>query len=120
MLLANDIFAAYIICKKNYSFSRVVFFLSKIANSYLKIIVSTRVRTTAFSSSRFGVRVFVVPSIFTIYPQHFLIPEISETLKGSFTKFFGLVRPKIFDEKRDSPLFFIHKTFRNQKFSQKQ
>ena len=29
----------------------------------------------------------------------FLIPEISETLKGSFTKFFGTVRPKIFDGK---------------------
>ena len=27
----------------------------------------------------------------------FLMPEIGETLKGSFTKFFGTVREKIFD-----------------------
>ena len=86
------------------------------------------------------------------------MPEISETPKGSFTKFFGTVRQKTFDgnlwypllciklfdtpiflkhwrdaheifrhyetkkfstEKRDTALF-IHKTFLNQKFSQKQ
>ena len=41
----------------------------------------------------------VVPNVLTIYPQHFLIPEISETLKGSFTKFFGTMRQKIFDGK---------------------
>ena len=29
----------------------------------------------------------------------FLMPEISETLKGSFTMFFGTVRQKIFDGK---------------------
>ena len=96
-------FVVYVICKKNYySFSRVVFlfFQSKIAKSfYSKINDSSRVRTTAFSSSRFGVRVSVVPNIFTIYPQHFLIPEISETLKGYFTKFFGTVKQKIFDGK---------------------
>ena len=58
------------------------------------------VRTTAFSSNRFGVRVSFVPNIFTIYPEHFLMPEISETLlKGSFMKFFGTVRQKIFDGK---------------------
>ena len=45
------------------------FYLTKIANSfYSKINDSSRVRTTAFSSSRFGVRVSVVPNIFTIYP----------------------------------------------------
>ena len=95
-------FAAYVICKKNYSFSRVVFlfFQSKTANSfYSEINGSSRVRTTAFSSSRFRVRVAVEPNIFTFYPQHFLIPEISETLKGSFTKIFGTVRQKIFDGK---------------------
>ena len=53
------------------------------------------VRTTALSSSRFGVRVSVVPNTFTIYPYHFLMPENSETLKGSFTKFLGTVRQKI-------------------------
>ena len=102
-------FAAYVICKKNYSFSRVVFLFSnqsKIANSS-KINDSRRVRTSAFSSSRIGVRVSVVPNIFTIYPQHFLIPEISETLKGSFTKFFGTVRQKIFDGKLRYPLLCI-------------
>ena len=50
-----------------------------------------------FSSSRFGVPVSVVPNIFTIYPQHFLKPEISETLLGSFTKFFGTVKQTFFD-----------------------
>ena len=62
-------FAAYVMCKKNYSFSRVVLFQCKTANSfYSKINDSSRVRTTAFSSSRFGVRVSVLPNIFTIYP----------------------------------------------------
>ena len=65
------------------------------------------VRSTAFSSSRFRVRVSVVPNIFTIYPQHFLMPEISETLKGSFTKFVGTVRQKIFDGKLWYPLLCI-------------
>ena len=45
------------------------FYLTKIAKSfYSKINDSSRVRTTAFSSSRFGVRVSVVPNNFTIYP----------------------------------------------------
>ena len=48
-----------------------------------------------------------MPNIFTIYPQHFLVPESSETLKGSFTKFFGTVRPKIFDGKTWFPLLCI-------------
>ena len=50
-----------------------------------------------FSSSSFGFRVSVVPNIFTIYPQPFLVPEISETLLGSFTKFFGSVKQTFFD-----------------------
>ena len=99
-------FAVYVIYKKNYSFSRVVFFQSKTANSfYSKLNDSSRVRTTTFSSSRFGVRVSVMPNIFPIYPQHFLIPEINETLNGFCTKFFGTVRQKIFDEKCDTPYY---------------
>ena len=35
------------------------------------------------------------------------MPEISETLKGSFTKFFGTVRQKIFDGKTWYPLVCI-------------
>ena len=45
---------------------------------------------------------------FTIYPQQFLIPEISETLKGSYTKFFGTVRQKILDEKLWYPLLCMN------------
>ena len=104
------IFAVHVIYKKNCSFSRVafLFFQSETANSfYSKIKDSNRVRTTAFSSKRFGVRVSLVPKNFTIYPQHFLIPEISETLKGSFTKFFGTVRPNFFDGKTWYPLLCI-------------
>ena len=64
------------------------------------------------------------------------MPEISETLKGSFTKFFGTVRQKIFDGNLWYPYyawnfsipqifwniegmptkFFIHKTFWNKNF----
>ena len=64
-------FAAYAKCKKNYSFSMVVFpfFQTKIANSfYSKINDSGRFRATRFSSSRLGVRVTALPKIFTIYP----------------------------------------------------
>ena len=64
-------FAAYVMCKKNYSFSSVVFlfFQTKITKSfYSKINDSSRVRTTGFSSSRLGVRVCEVPNIFMIYP----------------------------------------------------
>ena len=61
-------FAVYVTYKKNYSFSRVVFvffYLTKTANSsYSKINDSSRVRTTAFSSSRYGVRVTARPKIF--------------------------------------------------------
>ena len=65
---------AFIFCRicKNYSFSRVVFlffYQTKIPNSfYWKINDSSRLRTTRFSSSRFVVRVTVVPNILTIYP----------------------------------------------------
>ena len=80
-------FAVYVIYKKNYSFSRVVFFQTKIANSfYSKINDSGSLRTTRFSSSRFGVRVTALPKIFTIYPQHFSIPETSGTLRCSYEK----------------------------------
>ena len=103
-------FAVYVIYKKN-SFSRVVFlffYLTKTANSfYSKINDSSMVWTTTFSRSRFRVRVSVVPNIFTIHPLHFLMPEISETLKGSFTKFFGTVRQKIFDGNLWYPLLCI-------------
>ena len=65
-------FAVYVIYKKNYSFSRVVFlffFQAKIANSfYSKINYSGRLGTTRFSSSRFAVRVTAPPKFFTIYP----------------------------------------------------
>ena len=108
-------FAVYVIYKKNYSFSTVYsgvkflfFYLTKTANSfYSKINDSSMVRTTAFSSSRLYVRVSVVPNIFTIYSWRFLMPEISETLKGSFTKFFGTVRQKIFDGNLWYPLLCI-------------
>ena len=105
------------------------FFQSKIANCfYSKINDSSRVRTTEFSSSRFWVRVSVVPNIFMIYPLHFSIPEISETLNGSATYFFGTVRQKIFDGKilipppflPPSPPPVIHKLFRYRKFSETQ
>ena len=46
------------------------------------------------------------------------MPEISGTLKGSFTKLFGTVRPKLSTENRDvpsCPYFF----FRYQKSSRK-
>ena len=66
-------FAAYVICKENYSLSSVVFlffsffFQTKIANLfYSKTNDSSRVRTTRFSSSKFVVRVSVVSNIFTI------------------------------------------------------
>ena len=52
-----------------------------------------------FSSSRFGVLVSVVPNIFTIYPQPFLMPESNETLMGSLWKFFGIVTQTFFDGK---------------------
>ena len=63
-------FAAYINCKKIYSFSRVVFFCqSKIANYFhSKINDSSRLRATTLTSSRFGVRATAVPSCFAIYP----------------------------------------------------
>ena len=71
-----------------------------------------------FSSSRFGVRVSVVPNFLTIFPQHFLMPEVSETVLGSFTKFFGTVKQTFFDGSLwyhllcikvfDNPIFLKH------------
>ena len=88
---------------------RFLFFQCKTAKSFnSKINDNSRVKTTAFSSSRFGVRVSVVPNVFTIYPRLFSIPEISELLKGSFRKFFGTVRPKTFDGKTLYPLLCIN------------
>ena len=93
-------FAAYVICKKEYSFSRVVFlfFQSKIANSfYLKINDSSGVRTTWFWSGTSRVRVPIVPNtlrfrILTplsstpLIHKIFRYQEFSETQKGSPTK----------------------------------
>ena len=60
----------------------------------------------------------------TIYNYHFSIPEISKTLKGSPTKFFGTVRQKIFDRKSWYSLFppssVIHNFFRYKKFCETQ
>ena len=97
----NDLlfFAAYVICKKNYSFSRVVFFQTKIANSFdSKINDNSRLRTTRFSSSRFGVRVTVEPNIFTIDPQYFSIPEIFWNKEGFLYEIFRQ-RQELFDGK---------------------
>ena len=103
-------FAANVICGKNYSFSTVysgvnfLFFQCKTANSfYSKINDSKMDKTIAFSSSRFGVRVAVVPNFSTLYPQHFSIPEFSELLKDSPTNFFGTVRQKFSTEYLDIP-----------------
>ena len=58
---------------------------------------------------------------FTVYPYHFLMPETSETLKGSFTMYFGTVRQKISTENLDTPPSpLIHKLFRYRKFSETQ
>ena len=91
-------FAVYVIYKKNYSFSRVVFlfFQSKTANSlYSKINDSSVVRTTSFWSSKTGFESLLC-QIFLRFIL-ILMPEISETLKGSSTKFFGTVRQKSFE-----------------------
>ena len=48
--------------------SNFFFFSAKLPTFLFKKNDSSRVRTTAFSSSRFGVRVSVVSNIFTIYP----------------------------------------------------
>ena len=115
-------FAAYVICRKNYSFSRVVFlFLDQNCQLFSfknKWQDNSKVRTTRFSSIRFEVQVTIVPNIFTIYPQHFLMPEISEALQGSPTKFFGTVRQKNFDGKSWYSPPLTHKLFRYRKLSE--
>ena len=63
------LFAAYVICKKKSSFSRVFFLFFSVQNCpffYSKINDSSRVRTTQFSSSRSVVRVSVVPNFLKI------------------------------------------------------
>ena len=78
--------------QKNYSFTRVVFLLfqSKIANLfYSKTNGSGGVKTTGFASNRSG---FESLSCQKFPCFHWLlseVPEISETLKGSSTNFFG-------------------------------
>ena len=61
-------FALYVIYKKNYSFSRVVFlflYKTKIGDSsFSKINDSGRLRTTRFSRNTFGVRVTALPNFF--------------------------------------------------------
>ena len=57
----------------------------------------------------------------TIYHEiNFSIPQIFWNIEGMPTKFFGTVRPKIFGGKTWYPPFYPQRTFRNQKFSQKQ
>ena len=57
----------------------------------------------------------------TIYHEiNFSIPQIFWNIEGMPTKFFGTVRPKIFGGKTRYPPFYPQRTFRNQKFSQKQ
>ena len=118
LLLFFLFFAAYVICKKNYSFSRVafLFFQSETANSfYSKINDSSRIRTTRFSSSRSGVRVSVVPNIFKIYPQHFSIPEMSETpnTKGFLYEMFRYCETQQFRRKIVIPPSLLSLTFFN-------
>ena len=116
------VFAAYVISKKNYSIGRVVFFIfqTKLPTLFLSAIKdSGRLWTTRFSSSRFGVRVTALPKFLNICSLLFSIPEISEKLRGSPTKFFGAVREKIFDGKSWYPPF-IHKLFGYRKISETQ
>ena len=42
-------------------------------------------------------------NFFTIYPLHFSIPEISDTVRGYPTKFFGATRQKNSTENRQPP-----------------
>ena len=87
-------------------------FPTKNANDfYLKINDSSRLKTTRFSSGRFGIRVTVVSNSFTIYPYHFSTPENSETLKGSPTNIFGTVRQKNSTENLVTPPFLSIKFF---------
>ena len=60
-------FTAYVLCKKNYSFSRVVFFQSEIANSfYSKMNDSSGVRTTWFWSGRYRFESQPLPTFFNL------------------------------------------------------
>ena len=63
-IMQEKLFIQYIVQWGQNSF----FFSAKLPTFYSKINDSSRVRTTAFTSSRFVVRVSVVPNNFTIYP----------------------------------------------------
>ena len=96
------IFCRIWICKKNYSFSWVVFlfFQSKIVNSfYSKINDSIRVRTSGseavgagFESLSFQIflrfRIVTLPPSIPLIHKIFRYQEFSETQNGSPTKFF--------------------------------
>ena len=96
------------------------FHLTKIANaSYSETNNSGRRRTTRFSGIRFRVR--ALTKSFTIYPQLFSTPEISEKLSGSPTKVFGTVRQKKIGRKILIPLpSLIHKLFVDRKIPETQ
>ena len=135
--MTNDwllFFAAYVICKKNYSFSRVVFlfFQSKIAN-YFYSKKMTAVRLGQHGSKAVGPGLeslscqktlqfrIVTPPPSTPLLIHNFFPyrKFSEAQKGSPTKLFGTVRLKIFDGKSWYPLicikFFETPNFRKHK-----
>ena len=115
-------FAVYVIYKKNYSFSRVVF-LFFIRPKLPTLLIQKEmtavglVRTTRFSSSKFRVRVTALPKNSTIYPQHFPMPEISEILTGSPTKTFD-TETKNFRRKNLIMPPLIYKNFGCRKFSE--
>ena len=101
--------------KKKRSFRRVVLVFFSVQNCelfYAKTNGSSRFMTSKFYSILFEVPATVVPNVFTIYPQHFSIPENSETLNSSTTKIFGTVRQKKYDGKiLFSPLSLLSKNF---------
>ena len=86
-----------------------------------KINDSSWVRTTRFSSSRFVVRVSVVPNIFTIYPKKFRYRQFSGTQhkRVPLRNVSVLWDKKYSTENLDTPLS-IHKLFRYRKFSETQ
>ena len=84
-------FAAYVICKKKYSFSRVVFlfFQTKIANFFyskkMEAVGLGQQGSQAVGSGSLSCQIFL-----RFIPNIFLIPAISEILYGSYTKFSAL------------------------------
>ena len=87
--------------------SNFFFFQCKTAKSYSKIINdSSRVRTTAFSSSRFGVRVSVVPNIFRFIPNIFRNPKlVKHNTRGFPYEIFRHRETKFSTENLDIPPF---------------